>query len=450
MALDHDRNTCALHGALHLLEAIPGVVPILHANAGCGVSAWKEDPFQSGVEETCSSSRELSSTLVQEKQVVFGGTARLREQIKNTVKVLNGDLYVVVTGCVPEVTGDDVQAMVKEAREQRWPVAGLSTPGFKGNAWSGHATTAAALIQQHLAMTQPEDPQPFDVNLWGLVPGQDPAWEGDLLELEALLARLGLRANRLLGHGQSIEHWSRATHARLSLVLSPWGLEPAQALKALHGVPVLDLGWAPVGSLDAGLLLEHLGAALQLEAGAVAHAREALNEELRYYLNKAATGLILGHVQQRTAIVGGSAGAVGQARFLAGTLGQLLTDVILTDEPAQHRRQALIAAIREVAPGSEVSFHAGQAAIAAQLRLSRPELILGSALEAAVARELGAALVERAAPLRARPLLRRTQAGLAGAIALVEDLLAALIQQQDSRSKTLVQPQSHPAQEAFA
>jgi nitrogenase molybdenum-iron protein beta chain len=450
MALDHDRNTCALHGALHLLDAIPAVVPILHANAGCGVSAWNEDPFQSGVDETCSGSRELSSTLVQEKQVVFGGTARLREQIKNTVKVLNGDLYVVVTGCVPEVTGDDVQAMVKEAREQRWPVVGLSTPGFKGHAWSGHATTAAALIQQHLATTQAEDAHPFDVNLFGLVPGQDPAWEGDLLELEGLLALLGLRANRLLGHGQTIENWSRATRARLSLVLSPWGLAPAQALEEFHGVPVLDLGWTPVGSLDAGLLLERLGAALQLEADVVARAREGLDDELRYYLSKAATGLILGHVQTRTAVVGGSAGAVGQARFLAGTLGQILTDVILTDEPAEARRGAMIATIQEVAPGAVVSFHSGQGAIAAQLRLSRPELIVGSALEGPVALELSAALVERAAPLRARPLLRRTHAGIAGAIALVEDLLAALIQQQDSRSNPLLQPQPHPAQEAFA
>jgi len=450
MSLDHDRNTCALHGALHLLDAIPSVVPILHANAGCGVSAWNEDPFQSGVDETCSGSREISSTLLLEKQVVFGGTSRLREQIKNTVKVLNGDLYVVITGCVPEVIGDDVQAMVKEAREQRFPVIGLSTPGFKANAWGGYAATAASLIEQFLASPQGAELEVVDVNLFGLVPGQDPAWEGDLIELKRVLATLGLKANRLIGYGQGVDAWSRAAKARLSLVLSPWGLAPAQALRDLHGVPLLDLGWNPVGSLDSGLLLEGVGEALGLDLDRIVQARELLDEELRYYLRKAASGLILGNVQKRVAVVGGSAGAIGQTRFLAGTLGQIVSDVILTDDPPEDRREALRALILAVAPGASVSFHAGQTAIAQQLRASRPELIVGSALESAVAREVGAALVERATPLRSRPLFRRSHGGIAGAIALVEDLLAALIQQQDSRPRPVTQVQPHPAQEAFA
>jgi nitrogenase molybdenum-iron protein beta chain len=448
MSLDYDRNTCALHGALHLLDAIPSVVPILHANAGCGVSAWNEDPFQTGVIETCGSSRELSSTLLLEKQVVFGGTSRLREQIKNTVKILKGDLYVVLTGCVPEVIGDDVQAMVKEAREQAWPVVGLSTPGFKGNAWSGYAAAAAALIAQWPASLPDPGGAAPDVNLFGLVPGLDPAWEGDLLEWEALLARLGLRANRLVGYGQDAAAWARAGRARLSLVLSPWGLRPAQALAQAHGVPILDAGWSPVGSLDAGSLLDQVGQALGLPAGPIAEARAGLDRELRHYLGKAAPGLLLGHVQQRVAVVGGSAGAVGQARFLAGTLGLRVTDVILTDDPDEAQREALVQAVQALAPQSQVRFLPGQAAIARQLESSGPELILGSALEHPIAQALGAALVERAAPLRERPLVLRTHTGLAGAIALVEDILAALIRQQDHRPWPVLQSQPEPSQEA--
>jgi len=280
------------------------------------------------------------------------------------------------------------------------------------------------------------------------VPGQDPAWEGDLLELEALLARLGLRANRLVGFGQDTAAWSRAGRARRSLVLSPWGLRPAQALAHAHGVPSLAAGWSPVGSLDAGALLNQVGQALALPAGPIAEVRAGLDRELRHYLGRAAPGLLLGHVQQRVAVVGGSAGAVGQARFLAGTLGQRVTDVILTDEPAEEQRGALVQAVQALAPQSQVVFLAGQAAIARQLEQSAPELILGSALESPTARALGAALVERAAPLRERPLVRRAHAGLAGAIALVEDILAVLIRQQDHRPRPVLQPQPEPSQEA--
>jgi nitrogenase molybdenum-iron protein beta chain len=183
LAQDGDRNGCALHGSVRLLEAIEGVVPILHASPGCGASAGLgTDAAANSCDGPVASVRELSATLLQEKQVVFGGTARLREQIKNTLKVHNGDLYVVVTGCVPEIVGDDTPAMVKEAREQRFPVIGVASPGFKGHAWTGYAQTARALLDQASLLPSSGDGPAPDVNLLGLVPGQDPGWEGDLLE----------------------------------------------------------------------------------------------------------------------------------------------------------------------------------------------------------------------------------------------------------------------------
>ena len=68
-----------------------------------------------------------------EKQVVFGATARLREQIKNTAKVVDGELLVVLSSCATEMIGDDVPAMAKEARDQGLNVLSIASAGFRGS-----------------------------------------------------------------------------------------------------------------------------------------------------------------------------------------------------------------------------------------------------------------------------------------------------------------------------
>jgi nitrogenase molybdenum-iron protein beta chain len=429
MPIHEDRNGCALHGGLRLLEAVEGVVPILHASPGCGVAARiAGDAYAGGLGGLSTGAQELSATALQEKHVVFGGTSRLREQIKNTVKVQDGDAYVVVTGCVPEIVGDDVPAMVKEAREQRFPVLGVSSPGFKGNAWSGAAGLARALLEglPGLAPAAADGPAP-DVNLLGVVPGQDPTWDGDLLELEAALAELGLRANRLVGIGQGVGAWRQAARARVSVVLSPWGAPAADLLAERHGTPVVTLGFVPVGSRDTGLLLERVGAALGLDVTEIDAARARLDARLRHFLRRATPSLLLGDVLERVAVVGGTAGAIGQARFLAGTLGQQVERVIVTDEPPAEVRAAIVEAVQAVAGGAAgVVFLSSRHEIEAELRAATPELVLGSVLEEPIARELGAALVEAAAPLRATAVLRRSHAGVDGALTLVEAVLASV------------------------
>ncbi|MDR1902354.1 MAG: hydrogenase, partial [Treponema sp.] len=89
------RHGCDLHGALKTVEALNDAVPIVHANAGCVYQHYLSDGSGrlagGGVWGP-----EVPGTEITEKHVVFGGASRLREQIKNTVKVIDGSLYVVL------------------------------------------------------------------------------------------------------------------------------------------------------------------------------------------------------------------------------------------------------------------------------------------------------------------------------------------------------------------
>ena len=428
--LHEDRNGCALHGAVKAISAVEGLVPVLHASAGCGLGARFPENTLAGSLAGTAGWQETSGTNLLEKHVVFGGTSRLREQIKNTVKVLKGDLYVVATGCVPEVVGDDVPAMVKEAREQQFPVIGISTPGFKGNGWHGAATAIRQVLEQ--LPTLQDLPVAKDaglVNLLGIAPGLDPFWEGDLLELEAALAPLGLRAQRLFGIGQKTSDWKNAKNASLSVVLSPWGLEAARFLEQRDGIPFLDFGFIPVSSRDVGLLLAKVSEALGLAPEAATHLALAEDRKLRYYLRKAAPTWLSGEFQRRTAIVAGSAAAVGLSRLLSGTLGQIVTTVVITDNPPEDSRASLVQHIRDASEGIEidVSFTESSVDVLRALSSARPELVLGSSLERLWSIESGAALVEVSAPLREELVLDQSLAGTRGALSVTTSISRALL-----------------------
>ena len=119
---------------------------------------------------------------------------------------------------------------------------------------------------------------------------------------------------------------------------------------------------------------------------------------------------------------------VGLARYLAGTLGQTLAAVIVTDVPDESRRPDITAAL---GGGAEaVLFSDSSDEIAAALTAAAPQVIFGSVIEAGAARALDAPLVITAAPTGHSPVLVRSYAGIAGALALAEDFSAAVIRHQ--------------------
>lgn len=428
-SLHEDRNGCTLHGAIKTISAIHGVVPVLHASAGCSLGARYGENTLGGSLSGSAGWQETSATTLQEKHVVFGGTSRLREQLKNTVKVIRGDLYVVATGCVPETVGDDVPAMVKESREQRYPVIGIITPGFKSNAWAGYATAVRQILEQ--LPTLDDSPRVVEadlVNLLGIAPGLDPYWEGDLEALEEELALLGLRAHRLFGIGSGAADWKNVRNANLNIVLSPWGLEAAQFLLVRDGIPFLDFGFAPVGSRDVSLLLGQVVQALRPGAELPIELAKQLDARQRHFLRKASPTLLSGHFQRRTAVVAGSSAAVGLARFLSGTAGQILTTLVVTDNPPDETRPNLVQLVREASEGIEIDvFFADSADVVRRiLTETKPELVLGSSLERDWSEANDAALVEVSTPLREELVLDLPLAGSRGALSVVSRIVGAL------------------------
>ena len=93
MLLYQPRYKCAL-AAMQTVQAIPGAIPILHAGPGCGAKL-------NGNQGTSGkfSPNIFPCTSVSEKEVVFGGNDKLRATIENALKIIDADLFVVLSGC---------------------------------------------------------------------------------------------------------------------------------------------------------------------------------------------------------------------------------------------------------------------------------------------------------------------------------------------------------------
>ncbi len=91
--LDQPRYKCAL-AAMQTVQAIPGAIPILHSGPGCAAKLNDNNGTSGRYSPNI-----FPCTSISEKEVVFGGSAKLRSTIENALKVIDADLFVVLSGC---------------------------------------------------------------------------------------------------------------------------------------------------------------------------------------------------------------------------------------------------------------------------------------------------------------------------------------------------------------
>lgn len=148
-SINQVRYGCAI-GSIYSVSSIPGA-----ANrklwTRCADKQYMALAFYNGFQGGGYSGGAVSpSTNAGENEVVFGGENRLRELIKSSLKIMDGDLFVVLTGCIGEIVGDDVGSVVGEFQNKGVPIVYADTGGFKGNNFVGHELVTKAIIDQYV------------------------------------------------------------------------------------------------------------------------------------------------------------------------------------------------------------------------------------------------------------------------------------------------------------
>ena len=143
--IESPRFSCAFGGALSTITAIESYVPIIHAGPGCGVQIFYGQSFAGGFRGSgWIGGVSVPSTNTYEKEVVFGGEKRLKEQIEKTIELIEGDRYVVLTGCTAELIGDDVHSVLNGFKDKL--VIYAQTAGFRGSSYVGYEILLEAFI----------------------------------------------------------------------------------------------------------------------------------------------------------------------------------------------------------------------------------------------------------------------------------------------------------------
>jgi nitrogenase molybdenum-iron protein beta chain len=320
--------------------------------------------------------------------------------------------------------------MTKEGSEQGWPVIYANTPGFGGSIQRGYEIAVRSLIEQLPTLPAPSVlPQPKLVNVFGIIPQQDPFWQGHLLYLEELFEKIGVTLNPLFGLGRDISDWQRLPQAALNLVTSPWGLDAARLLHAKYGTPWVEICGIPVGAQGVGALLDLLSEKLPLDADAV----KAVRAKQESFFDRSVARIVPHYYtagfQREFAIVGESGLITSITEFLVETLGLIPKLVIITDPLPEEQRDQWGESFRGYLASFQatLAFSEDAGEIEDLLHASQPDLILGSSLERSVAETLHARFLPISFPIANRLILNRSYAGYEGGLTLIEDLGSAIL-----------------------
>ena len=438
--IERPRYFCSLGGALSTLEALPDTIPILHCASGCaGGIAWGQNGGSGLQVGGYCGGLTVPSSNVGERDIVFGGTDRLYEQIKNTIEIMDGGLYVVITGCVTEIIGDDVRACVSEYRSQGVNIVSAATGGFKGNSYYGYDIVMSEIFRQYVK--KGAEKKKNRVNILGVVPYMDSFWRGNLEGIKSLLALLGLEANTFFTAEDSLEDLQNAGSAELTVVVSDlYGIEAAQTLRQEHDIPYIT-ATLPVGPSASAALLRSVARALSLDIDV-----EAIIEEQsrRYY--KYLEPLIDCYndldLQKYAVIVADVNYAVSITRFLQDDLGWIPELVQFTDVLDEQRRTAITEKLADQNQGiiPKIVFDTNASEAVRYLnelypkqgddlyaKSFTPAFVIGSSLERDLAQKIGAPHLSVSYPVANRAVLNRGYTGFDGGLTLTEDLLSAAV-----------------------
>ncbi len=425
--LDKQRYKCAM-AAMQSVQAIERAVPILHSGPGCAQK----------LSDTVGSSGYFSPnifpcTSINEKDVVFGGIKKLRSTIEKSLKVIDADLYVVLTGCIPEIVGDDVGEAVSEFEEAEKPVIYASTAGFKGNNYKGHEQVIDSIIEQYLKRT--EHRKKGLVNVWADVPYQDLFWLGNLRELENLLKKIGLTPNTIFGYGRGIKNIDRIPKTEFNLLVSPWvSLDNMKKMERKLGIPYLHYPTLPIGAFETSKFLRTVGEFAGIPSENI---EKVINEEEDYYyylIERYADMFLEARVMAKQFTVAADAQyTLGITKFLVNDLGLTPAEQFITDDtPKQYQKQ-----IREEFQNlnyglkADVSFETDSYIIHNKIRSHDYHgypLIIGSYYEKEVTSELSGHFLNIAWPAQDKVVMDNFYAGYTGGIRLIEDIYSVALQ----------------------
>lgn len=426
--IEQPRYSCAL-AAQQSVVAIKRAVPIVHAGPGCS------DKICSliGQGEGYAGGNTIPCTNASETEIVFGGEDKLRGVIAGALKVIDADLYVVLTGCTSDMVGDDVGQVTKGFQNSGKPLVYVETGGFKSNNYVSHDGVVKSIIDQYVDKFAEHKDEKISglVNVFATIPYQDPYWNGNLVELKRILEGIGLTVNVLFGTDSGgLQEWLTIPRAQFNIVVSAWpGLEIVKHLQEKYETPYYHFPYLPIGGLETSKFLRNVvdfGELNQAKAEAFITSEE---EKFYSYIERTADFMLefrYGLPRTFYTILDATY-AIGFAKYLLNELGILPAGQYIIEDTPEIYQEAIREQFRNISElrPAEVTFCIDGGKIQEEIRANQSKnrsLILGSGWERDLAKEINADLLIISVPVNYRLVLNCGYAGYNGGLRAIEDI----------------------------
>jgi nitrogenase molybdenum-iron protein alpha chain len=267
--------------------SLPDTLVLLHGAVGCGSCAHGNNVnirVGNSVRGRPSGDALWLSSALDEINVINGGDEKLARALVEADKLYHPKVIIVVSGCLPGVIGDDIDAVSAKVQDEvSAKILSVHCEGFK----SRFMATAYDVVYHALGrglMPEPSEVKTKDqkrinvmnVGSMGL---------GDEKELGRLIGEIGLEANffPVFAHPESLR---KAASASLSVSICPTHDDYFLShLEEKYSIPYI-IRHMPIGIKNTSRWLEGVGEAMGLasEAKKVARAEEKeLGEALKGY-----------------------------------------------------------------------------------------------------------------------------------------------------------------------
>ncbi len=176
-------HMCMPMGGILAFKGVEGAMVLVHGSQGCSTYMRRH------IAEHFNEPVDVASTCLNEKGTVYGGEEHLLTGLDNLVKVYCPKLVGVLTTCLAETIGEDVNRMVTGYVQKRGaqgvPVVAVSTPGYGGSHYEGYFLTLIRILEE---LTE-KSPKHGKVNV--IVPNVSPA---DIREIKRIFRELQVDA----------------------------------------------------------------------------------------------------------------------------------------------------------------------------------------------------------------------------------------------------------------
>lgn len=138
-------NMCMPLGGIIAFRGIEKSMVLLHGSQGCATYMRRH------IAEHYHEPIDVASSSLNEKGTVYGGEKNLIKALDNVIKVYNPNCIGILTTCLAETIGEDIDRIKSEykaSRNIRIPIITSPTPGYGGTHSEGFVKTSYRIVEE--------------------------------------------------------------------------------------------------------------------------------------------------------------------------------------------------------------------------------------------------------------------------------------------------------------